>query len=197
MVVIGNPPYNGESKNKSEWITELIERYKQEPGGGRLREQNYKWLNNDYVKFVRLGEHLIERNGFGILGFITSNSYLDSPIFRGMRYSLLHTFDKIVILDLHGSAKRDNDQNVFDITEGVSIFLGIKSSNRSSLLASVYYLDLSGSREHKYDTLFGLAYSDPNFKQITPEKPQYYLIPKNFDSAEWYNDFFSIPEAFH
>ena len=86
MCVIGNPPYSGESANKGEWITGLMEAYKKEPGGKeKLKERNPKWINDDYVKFIRFAEHLIEKNGEGVLGFITNHGYLDNPTFRGMR----------------------------------------------------------------------------------------------------------------
>ncbi len=107
MCVIGNPPYSGESSNKGDWIMGLMEAYKKEPGGKeKLKERNPKWINDDYVKFIRFAEHLIEKNGEGVLGFITNHGYLDNPTFRGMRWHLLKTFDKIWVLDLHGNAKK-------------------------------------------------------------------------------------------
>ncbi len=127
MCVIGNPPYSGESANKGKWIMGLMEAYKKEPGGKeKLKERNPKWINDDYVKFIRFAEHLIEKNGEGVLGFITNHGYLDNPTFRGMRWHLLKTFDKIWVLDLHGNAKKKEvspdgspDKNVFDIQQGV------------------------------------------------------------------------------
>lgn len=123
MVVIGNPPYSGHSANDGKWMNGLLEDYKKEPGGKeKLKERNSKWINDDYVKFIRLAEFLIEKNGEGILGFITNHGYLDNPTFRGMRWHLLKTFDRIHVLDLHGSTKRREttpdgkpDKNVFDI----------------------------------------------------------------------------------
>ncbi len=107
MCVIGNPPYSGESANKGDWIMGLMEAYKKEPGGTeKLRERNPKWINDDYVKFIRFAEHMIERTGEGVLGFITNHGYLDNPTFRGMRWHLLKTFDKIWVIDLHGNANK-------------------------------------------------------------------------------------------
>jgi type I restriction-modification system DNA methylase subunit len=134
MCVIGNPPYSGESANKGEWIMNLMEDYKKEPGGKeKLKERNPKWINDDYVKFLRFGQHLIEKNGSGILAFINPHGFLDNPTFRGMRWNLLKTFDKIYTIDLHGNAKKKEtapdgsiDQNVFDIMQGVSINIFIK-----------------------------------------------------------------------
>ena len=132
MCVIGNPPYRGESTNKGD---SLMEAYKKEPGGfEKLKERNPKWINDDYVKFIRMSESLIEKNGEGVLGFITNHGYLDNPTFRGMRWHLLKTFDKIYVLDLHGNAKKKEvspdgspDKNVFDIQQGVAVMIGVKT----------------------------------------------------------------------
>ena len=134
MCIIGNPPYSGESANKGEWIMKLMEDYKKEPGGKeKLKERNPKWINDDYVKFIRLSSHFIEKNGEGILAFINPHGYLDNPTFRGMRWHLLKTFDKIYTIDLHGNSKKKEvcldgspDQNVFDIMQGVSINIFVK-----------------------------------------------------------------------
>ena len=133
MVVMGNPPYSGESANKGEWIMNLMDDYKKEPSGGKLQEKNSKWINDDYVKFMRYGQYYIDKNESGILAFINPHGFLDNPTFRGMRYSLLQTYDKIYTIDLHGNSKKkevcldgSKDENVFDIMQGVSINIFIK-----------------------------------------------------------------------
>ena len=135
MVVLGNPPYSGESQNGSDWMEQLMLDYKKEPSGAKLQERNSKWINDDYVKFIRYGQYFIEKNGEGILAFINNHSFLDNPTFRGMRWSLLKTFDKIYVLDLHGNAKKKEaapdggkDENVFDIQQGVSINIFVKTN---------------------------------------------------------------------
>ena len=138
MCIIGNPPYSGESNNKGEWIMSLMEDYKKEPGGKeKLKERNPKWINDDYVKFIRFSSHLIEKNGEGILAFINPHGYLDNPTFRGMRWHLSQTFDKIYTIDLHGNSKKKEtapdgsaDQNVFDIMQGVSINIFVKKKTK-------------------------------------------------------------------
>jgi hypothetical protein len=140
MCVIGNPPYSGESTNKGKWIMGLMEAYKKEPGGKqKLQERNPKWINDDYVKFIRLAEHTIVKNGEGVLAFITNHGYLDNPTFRGMRWQLLDSFDKIYVLDLHGNSKKKEvspdgspDKNVFDIQQGVAIFVAVKLGNSAT-----------------------------------------------------------------
>lgn len=107
MCIIGNPPYSGESANKGEWIMNLMEDYKKEPGGKeKLKERNPKWINDDYVKFLRYGQHFIEKNGSGVLAYINPHGFLDNPTFRGMRWHLLKTYDKIYTIDLHGNSKK-------------------------------------------------------------------------------------------
>jgi predicted helicase len=131
LVVIGNPPYSGISANMTPEIAASVDAYKT-VDGKPLGERKH-WLQNDYVKFIRFAQTRIERTGHGILGFITDNSYLDGPTFRGMRRSLMETFDDIYILDLHGNVKKREtspggglDMNVFDITQGVAIVLAVK-----------------------------------------------------------------------
>jgi predicted helicase len=132
MVVMGNPPYSGHSANKGKWIRKLIDDYKQ-VDGAPLGEKNPKWLNDDYVKFIRFGQWRIQKTGRGILAFITNHAWLDNPTFRGMRQQLMQTFDEIYIMDLHGSTKKkercpdgSKDENVFDIQQGVAICLMVK-----------------------------------------------------------------------
>ena len=162
MVVIGNPPWSGESANKSPHARALVDRYKFEPGGfTKLNERNSKWLSDDYVKFMAFAEGLIERNGEGILGFVTSNGYLENPTFRGMRWRLAKTFDRIFVLDLHGSTgKREKtptgkpDKNVFNIKQGVSIILAMKTGKKiPDELAEVFVADLYGTRREKFEAL--------------------------------------------
>jgi predicted helicase len=128
MVVLGNPPYSVSSSNKSKWIEGLLVDYKK-----NLNEKNIQPLSDDYIKFIRFGQHFIDKNGSGILAYISNNSFIDGLIHRQMRKSLLKSFDKIYILDLHGNAKKKEvcpdgspDQNVFDIMQGVSINILIK-----------------------------------------------------------------------
>ena len=140
-VVLGNPPYSGHSANKGEWIGRLlrgrngglpVENYF-EIGGSPLKERNLKWLNDDYVKFIRLAHWEIERTGQGLVGYITNHSYLDNPTFRGIRESLVSSFPAVYVLDLHGNSKKrerspdgGRDENVFDIQQGVAVGLFVK-----------------------------------------------------------------------
>lgn len=204
MCVIGNPPYSGESKNKSDWIMGLMEAYKKEPGGkARLNERNPKWINDDYVKFIRLAEHLISKNGEGIIGFITNHSYLDNPTFRGMRWHLLKNFDKIYVLDLHGNAKKKEvtpegkpDKNVFDIQQGVAILIGVKKKGGQKPMANLHHLDLWGDRSEKYMALNAESISSPLFKLIKTTPPLYSFVERDLALQESFEEGFSLSALF-
>jgi len=191
MVVLGNPPYSGHSANKGEWAKQLIEQYKT-VDGKPLGEKNPKWLQDDYVKFIRFGQWRIERTGQGILGFITNHSYLDNPTFRGMRQSLMNTFSDIYILNLHGNAKKKEvapnggkDENVFDIQQGVAICLLVKEPDNKEI-ARVHYSELWGIRAGKYQILSEINVNNTEWDELEPHSP-YYLFVKSdeTDMAEY------------
>lgn len=192
MCVVGNPPYSGESANKGEWIMDLLQPYKMEPGGkDKLKERTSKWLNDDYVKFIRFAEHLIERNGEGVLGLITNHGYLDNPTFRGMRWHLLRTFDKLYVLDLHGNSKKkemppdgDADKNVFDIQQGVAIVIAVKKSGGERGGVEIRHADLWGDREAKYSQLWSMRISDSRFAPIGSRAPRHMLIPWDYQMEQ-------------
>lgn len=203
MVVMGNPPYSGHSSNKGEWIEKLIESYKKEPSGGKLQERNSKWLNDDYVKFIRYGQHFIDKNGEGVLAFITNHSYLDNPTFRGMRWALMQSFDDIYILDLHGNAKKkeialdgSKDENVFDIQQGVSIALMVKTGKKAKgASANIWHGDIFGKREHKYNVLQRSNFSAINIK-LEPSSPHYAWVQRDETELANYNAGFSVQSLF-
>ena len=175
-VVIGNPPYSGISQNNGEWITKMVNEYKVEPGGKQKLQERKNWLNDDYVKFMRLAQHFVERGGAGVLAYINPHGFIDNSTFRGMRWCLTQAFDEIYILNLHGNSKRHEvcpdgsiDENVFDIMQGVSINIFVKRGNDfqrrgaetqsgracapHTTKCTVRYADMWGLREKKYDGL--------------------------------------------
>lgn len=205
MVVLGNPPYSGESGNKGPWIMDLMNEYKKEPSQDlKLQERNSKWINDDYVKFIRYGQYLVEKNGEGILAFINPHGFLDNPTFRGMRWSLLKAFDKIYTIDLHGNAKKNEqtvnggkDENVFDIQQGVSINLFVRhKSPLKKELAQVFHSDLYGSREYKYDYLSRTSLNEIDLTKIENKRENYFFVPKNFSGEEGYSNGFKVDELF-
>jgi predicted helicase len=203
MVVLGNPPYSGESENQT--AEAFLQAYKKESGGiDKLDEKNSKWLNDDYVKFIRFGQLLVEKNETGILAFINNHSFLDNPTFRGMRWDLLRAFDTIYVLDLHGNSKKKEtapdggkDENVFDIQQGVSVNIFIKmGKKKDGELAKVQHFDLYGKRELKYQFLSENTLSSIPWKDLSPDAPQFFFVGKDFSSLAEYKKGFSISELF-
>ncbi|WP_088653538.1 type ISP restriction/modification enzyme [Geofilum rhodophaeum] len=185
MCVIGNPPYSGISSNNGPWISRLIDDYKY-VDGVHFNERKH-WLNDDYVKFLRYGQHFIEKKRSGVLAFINPHGFLDNPTFRGMRWNLLKTYDKIYTIDLHGNTKKNEtapdgsaDVNVFDIQQGVSVNIFIKTGKKKqNQLAKVFHFDLFGKREAKYDFLYSNSIKSTKFKELNPQKPNLFFVPKN------------------
>ena len=198
MCIIGNPPYSVSSSNKSPFIETLVTDYKKD-----LNERNIQPLSDDYIKFIRLSQHLIDKNGEGVLAFITNNSYLDGLIHRQMRKYLLEGFDKIYVIDLHGSSKKKErapdgspDKNVFDIMQGVSIIVAVKTKaqKKKGALASVKHLDIWGARHDKNESLFDLNIRQRKFKKIQTPKPNYFFVPKDFKGQAEYEIGFKVAE---
>lgn len=200
MCVIGNPPYSVSSNNKGEWIESLITDYKKD-----LNERNINPLSDDYIKFIRYGQHYMEKNGKGVLAYISNNSFLDGVIHRQMRKSLLECFDKILIINLHGNTRRNEkspdgtiDQNVFDIMAGVSINIFIKKDVfKSNKLGQIFYYDLYGKREYKYDFLNNKQLNNIEFEEVKNESPYYFMVPKNFENNIDYEKYLKIDSIFN
>lgn len=206
LVILGNPPYSGISSNVNDWTEKLLKKdidgcqsyYKVD--GEPLGEKKL-WLQDDYVKFLRFAQWKIQKSGFGIVGMVTNHSYLDNPTFRGMRQSLMKTFDEIYILDLHGnSLKRETtpeggkDENVFDIRQGVAIVLFVKNKEKKE--SFVYHADLYGLRQEKYDWLDQNVFNIENYEKIKPLSPWYFFIPRNTSHIQRYLKWKKINEIF-
>lgn len=212
LIVIGNPPYSGQSANRS-WRTVDVQKktrsgkrrtiHRREKtfigrllddyyrvDGGPLGERNPKWLQDDYVKFIRFGQWRVETTGSGILAFVTNHSYLDNPTFRGMRQQLQRAFSEVYILDLHGSsAKRektpsgDKDENVFDIRRGVAMTLFVRRPHHEGQ-GRTFHADLWGRRSDKYEWLSAHDIESTKWTEIHPESPDYLFVPADLAMTE-------------
>lgn len=199
LVILGNPPYSGHSSNIGKWISDKIKAYYQ-VDGKPLGEKNPKWLQNDYVKFIRFAQWKIEQAGEGVLGFITDHSYLTNPTFRGMRQSLMNSFDHIRLLDLHGNSLKkercpdgSKDENVFDIQQGVAIGLFIK---KTGLKKKVVRAERWGLREEKYEWLLKNDLGTTKWKQIKPKSELYLFVPRDEATLDQYSQYPRITEIF-
>lgn len=199
MVIMGNPPYSINSTNKGKWIQNLIKDYKK-----NLNERKIN-LDDDYIKFIRYGQYFIDKNGTGILAFITNNSFIDGITHRQMRKSLLESFDKIHIIDLHGNSKKketapdgSTDQNVFDIMQGVSINIFVKTGNKkTNELGKVFHSDLYGRRNSKYETLLTNNFSTFEWKNIDLISPELFFTYKDFTLKEDYKKWIKLDDLFN
>ena len=199
LVITGNPPYSGHSRNTGEWITALIDTYKT-VDGRPLGEKNLKWLQDDYVKFIRFAQWKMEQVEEGVVGIITNHSFLDNPTFRGMRQSLMHTFNQVYVMDLHGNTKKKErgpeggkDENVFDIEQGVAISLLVKKRGLSS---AVYHADLWGERNAKYRALLETEKGGVEWTELRPSSPFYLFIPQDEALREEYDRGWRVTEIF-
>lgn len=206
LVILGNPPYSGISANKNLWLDKLLKEdtdgiqsyYKID--GEPLGEKNPKWLQDDYVKFIRFAQWKINQIGEGVLGFITNHSYLDNPTFRGMRQSLMQSFDEIYLLDLHGNSLKkekcpdgSKDQNVFDIQQGVAIALFVK---KKGLKKTISHSELWGIRDDKYDWLNAKDVKTTKWERIKPKSEFYLFIPRDEGLLEQYQGYPKITDIF-
>jgi type I restriction-modification system DNA methylase subunit len=212
LVITANPPYRGMSANKGPWIQSLLKKgYTKEDGtkdngyyqidGKPLGEKNPKWLQDDYVKFIRFAQWKIDTAGEGIIGFITNHNYLDNPTFRGMRQSLVNSFNRIYILNLHGNSLKgekcpdgSKDENVFDIKPGVAIALFVKNKKLED--NRVFYADLYGKREEKYHWLDRHNISNVKWKELRLESPYHFFIPEFSSLRREYEKYWKITDIF-
>ncbi|MGH9393588.1 MAG: N-6 DNA methylase, partial [Terriglobales bacterium] len=201
MVILGNPPYAGHSANTGAWLKGLLHGDDALSGqptqsyfavdGKPLGERNTKWLNDDYVKFMRFAQWRIEKTGYGVLAFITNNGYLENPTFRGMRQALAQTFDEIYVLNLHGDSKKrertpegGKDENVFDIQQGVAIGIFIRRRQHArkpeqKREAAVYFHELWGTRQtEKYPWLEAHGLKSTPWQRLKPKSPLHLFTPQ-------------------
>ncbi|MEJ5261478.1 MAG: type ISP restriction/modification enzyme [Ignavibacterium sp.] len=200
LVILGNPPYSGHSSNTGVWISDAIKEYYQ-VDGKPLGEKNPKWLQDDYVKFIRFAQWKIDQAGEGVLGFITNHSYLDNPTFRGMRQSLMNSFDEIYILDLHGNSLKkekapdgSKDENVFDIQQGVAIAFFIKYKNRKK--KQIFHSEIYGLRDEKYNWLNKHNIKNVKWEKVIPHPDFYLFLPTDNKLANHYYSFEKVTDIF-
>ena len=198
MVMIGNPPYSVSSSNKGEWINHLLDDYKK-----NLNERNIQPLSDDYIKFIRLAQYYVERNGEGVVAYISNNSFIDGLIHRQMRSELMRVFDKIYILDLHGNSRKKEtcpdggkDENVFDIMQGVSINIFVKKSAQSKEPATVRHFDLYGTREYKYEYLMSHNLHSVEWQTLNPQLPSVFFYPQDEQTKNKYEEGIQISKLF-
>ncbi len=183
------------SKNALKELKKLHSKYKLQD------EKNPKWLLDDYVKFMRFAQNKIESLGHGLFGFISNNAFLDNPTFRGLRHSLLECYDELYILNLHGNARKKektpqgaDDENVFNIKQGVSINLFVKKAQTTK--QKIHYYDVYGERAEKYAFLAQNDLNSIEWLELTPREPFYLLLPLKTRLLDEYEQGFSVKDMF-
>lgn len=175
LAVLGNPPFLGHSENRGRWISDLLRGAGGEPSYLPRGERNTKWLQDDYVKFLRLAQWMIEQNGEGIVGVVVNHNCLDAITFSGLRASLLENFEEIFVLDLHGNRRKREtaggrqDENVFEgVAQGVAVLLLVK---KAGLERRSYRADRYGSRTEKLRFLGRKSAATTRWMEIPPHSP--------------------------
>ena len=193
-IILGNPPYNVSSNNRNPWILDLISDYKM-----GLTEKKLN-LDDDYIKFLKYAQNIIDTKPQGIIAYITNNSYIDGVSHRRIRESILNSFNQIYVLDLHGNIMKQEhcedgskDENVFDIQQGVSIVLLVKGNG---ITRFVKHISIMGKREHKYNALNSMNLDTIKWNTIQPNKPELLFIPYNYDTRDSYSQGFKVSDLF-
>lgn len=196
MVVLGNPPYNVKSKNRGRYISDLLDDYKKDLNERKLN------LDDDYIKFIRNAEDMICRNGQGMVSFVCNNSFYNGVTHRRMRWHLMRSFDRIYVLNLHGNARIHEktpdgykDENIFNIMQGVGIFLMVKTG-KSQNMARIFYADCYGQRQDKYKFLFNSSLKSIHWEELSPEEPYYFFSPKDFSVQKKYDQGIKVSDLF-
>lgn len=194
-VIIGNPPYNVSSNNKNPWISDLIQEYKR---GLSERKLN---LDDDYIKFLRLAQTIVEGADKGVVGFITNNSFIDGITHRQIRKNLVNTFDKIYIINFHGNIMAhekcpdgSKDENVFPITQGVSIFIGVR--NKTVKEKGAYHIDMMGTRDYKFNWLNQNIIDEIHWSALSLDDDKCMFVPVDTTSLGAYKDGFNVDALF-
>ena len=214
MVIIGNPPYSGHSANRGAWIRNLLRGHDGnkkvanyfEVGGASINETNSRWLDDDYVKFIRFAQWKIQQSGSGILAFITNHSWIDNSTFRGMRESLLDDFDEIYVYDLHGNTRSGQkppnkiiDKNVFDIKQGTAISIFIKNATddlNKKESAKIKHAEFWGTRKDKYRVLESEDVFTTDWRELAPQFPHYLFKPYGTELISEYERGWRIDDIF-
>ena len=154
------------------------------------------------MKFVCFAETHIKSAGAGIAGFVTSHGFLDNTFLRGMRFSLLATYTKLFVLDLHGNVLRGDkspdgspDRNVFDIKQtGVAISIFARGSRYGG--GPVQHADVWGDRDLvKFPFLGVKTVSSTAKRDLHPTAPLWLFVPRDTILLEEYERGMSLIEA--
>ena len=193
-VVIGNPPYSNFGQlNKIPFILDLLHDFKRGLSEKKLN------LDDDFIKFIRFGQFVIQQSCVGVFGMVTSSTFLDGITHRRMREYLLESFNCCAVLDLHGSATKketcpdgSKDENVFEIKQGVAV--SILARTLKATRRSLHFGELWGRQDTKYQRLESTTRLSQT--EILVAAPNYFFVPKSVENAEEYERGISVKDIF-
>jgi len=204
LVIVGNPPYERDSPfNDSKYINKLMEDFRK-VDGTRIRDQNQKALNSDYVRFFRWAfAKLLEFQpnfGAGVVAFVSNNGYTDAATLVGMRRWMLDNFDDIYIFDLHGDQRNwirgEPDEKVFkEVQVGIAITIAVRTPRPppnevapGGFRATLHYREQRGTNAAKFGALRVSSIDDGQWNTLPPpEAPEYLFLPvgARTDYGKW------------
>lgn len=158
-VVIGNPPWAARSANrKAEYTEKLLEDFRRDLDGNRLRERRIGVLSDDYIRFLRWSAELVRTaHHGGVLALVTNASFLDGPVHRAMRAVLAQWMDRIDIVDLGGSSlvarSSERDENVFGVRPNVAVTIAVRHPSKEPRKSVLRMATLRGSKGAKLEAL--------------------------------------------
>lgn len=119
-----------------------------------------------------------------------------------MRQSLLHSFSKILVRDLHGNLRQKeaegatlNDDNVFDIQQGVVVTLAI-GGGRADRLAQTFFSELWGTRNDKYRQLASSLSGSIEWRRLGLAEPFFLFVAQDDVTRAEYSRWPSLADAF-
>ena len=192
LVILSNPPYNQFSSAKfpeGASAAQCLARYRKPIEDTGLDTQP---LEADYVKFTALIHDALKYTEKGIASLILRNAWLHSHTHLGMRKALWEDFDQLYILNLRGDVadrlqdpKHPDDENVYSTMAGHDMGICMLFLVRDpTLLKGVYYADILGSREEKYQFLSSHTVLQTEWTSLTPKPPYYLFVPAPVHAQE-------------
>ncbi|MFW9779062.1 MAG: type ISP restriction/modification enzyme [Candidatus Heimdallarchaeota archaeon] len=192
VVVLGNPPYRRLSKNRPRWLSSILKDYRK-----MINERNVQPLSDDYIKFIRWAQWIVQQEKKGIVAYITNNTFLDGKIFRGMRKELLRVFDQIYIVNLHGDPRKGETGNPFDIKLGVCIFFFVYTNQTHLSPAKIHYWSLPQPQKIGKFTELAKGFDASKFSQLSITEDHLFTPTEIIENTlKRYRKFYSLDQLF-
>jgi len=157
------------------------------------RERNPKWLQAEYVRFLRVCQWHVDLAARGVVALVLSDGIADNMTFRGLRSSLMDSFQAIYLLALGGSSRKGNpDESLFGIGQGACVFLGVRGGSEKGC----WHATVQGTTAvEKLDWLGSTGFGAVAWQPLSPSAPSFCFgssgpVDREYDSA------LSIPEIF-